>query len=222
MTLARRSQVHRGAWRVLAVLGVLLGAARSGRAEPIDAAAQDAITRFARAIKCGRADRDLQRAWCAVTRLRKGAPILPKEPVTYFGLTVALKPGDDVRKALLAKLAPSALHLSSDGARLTSIRPSAGPAGEGEKRELLEAGMSASMVLKGERAAVAVPRGLAEYLDAQRAKPMNPLTVRGAGADFTGQIPGRLYAADGAWVVIEQASDGVYVNLFPIAPIERR
>jgi len=77
-------------------------------------------------------------------------------------------------------------------------------------------------VLKGEKQSVVIPKGLAGYLDAQRAKPMRKLTVRGNGGDFTGEVPARLYAADRAWVVIEQASDGVYVNVYPIAPIERR
>src|SRR5262249_37426268 len=156
-------------------------------------------------IKCGPGDRDLQRAWCAVVRAGKEAPKLPAAPVTYFGLTVALKPGDDVKTALLGALSPSALHLGPTGARLTGLKPD----NEQEKRERLEGGMRASMVLRGEKSSVAVPAGLAGYLDSQRAKPMHPLTVRGNGAEFIGNLPARLLASDKAWVAIEQASDGV-------------
>jgi hypothetical protein len=203
--------------RLRGIVAMLMVSAAASAGD-VDGVVADVTKRFAAAIKCGPGDRDLQRAWCSVARAGKEAPKLPATPVTYFGLTVALKPGDDVKTALLGALSPSALHLGPSGARLTGLKPD----NEQEKRELLEAGMSASIVLKGEKASVVVPKGLAGYLDSQRAKPMHPVTVRGTGADFTGNLPARLLASDKAWVVIEQATDGVWVNVYPIAPIERR
>ncbi len=129
-----------------------------------------------------------------------------------------LVPVADGKTALLKEVSRSARHLGPDGGGLTALKPD----NDAEKRELLEAGMAAAIVLKGERPSVILPKGLAGYLDSQRGKPMHKLTVRGNGADFAATLPSRLVASDKAWVVVEQAQDGLYVNLYPIAPIERR
>lgn len=183
----------------------------------------DVSKRIGAAVKCGPTDRDLHRSWCPVVRAGREPLALPSTPTTYFGLTVALRPGDDPRAAFLKALSPSALHVGPAGARLTTIRGD----NEDEQRQLLEAAMSAATVLKGLAKTVTLPKGLADYLDAQRERPLHPLTPRGAtAADFGGQIRARLLRAGDAFVVIEQATDGVFdgifVNVYPIAPITRK
>ncbi len=90
--------------KLLVALLVLHGAAAG--AETLDGAVADVQKRFAAAIKCGPGDRDLQRAWCAVTRPSKDAPKLTAAPVTYFGLTVVLHPGHDVENAFPKEPSP--------------------------------------------------------------------------------------------------------------------
>jgi len=174
----------------------------------------DLAKRFGAAIKCGPGDRDVLRSWCAVPKIGDGKLTLPKAPTTYFGLTMIVRPGDDIRKAALQQLSPSALHLGPDGARLTGIKPD----NEDERKQILDAAMSTATVLKGEATAVQVPAGLAGYLDSQRAKPRHKIE----GNTFTAEIPARIYQVGNVYVVIESAADGVYVNVYPIAPIERR
>jgi hypothetical protein len=195
----------------------LVVVASSAWAGTIDEVVTDVTKRFTAAIKCGPGDRDLQRAWCAVTRAGREAPKLPSVPTTYFGLTAVLPKGRSVTMALRKSVTPAALHLGPGGARISGLEPDGG-----EGLQLSETVASAAKVLRGESKAVVVPRRLAEYLDSQRAGPMHPVTVRGNGADFTGALPSRLLASHLAWVVVEQTSDEMTVNVFPIAPIERR
>jgi hypothetical protein len=207
---------------ILAAVAFVAGAARAEAPTSLDDAVSSVSKRIAAAVKCGRGDRDPHRTWCAVTRVGggRGDPLaLPKAPTTYFGVTVALHPGEDVREAFLKWLSPSALHLGPDGARLTAIRGD----NDDERKQLLDAAMSAALVLKGEATTVTLPKGLADYLDGQRAKPLRPLTLRGPTAgDFTGQIPARLLRSGDVYVVVEPAADGIFVNVYPIAPIARR
>ncbi len=192
--------------RTLLVLVMLSSVAR---AEEPSAAV---VKKFAAELKCDAASSDVLRSWCAVTKLGAQPFVPPKALTTYVGMTTALVPGAGVRDSLLSKLSMAALHLGPGTVRLTGIKPD----NEDEKRQMLDATIRVSAVLKGKASSVDIDPGLADYLKSQQAKPGYKLEPGARSAKFTGQIPSEIFQVGEVYVVLEYATDGVFVNIFPI------
>jgi hypothetical protein len=168
--------------------------------------------RVAAEIKCDDAS-DLLRSWCPAARIGQADAVrLPKTPTTFVGVTIALKANASVRKAALDNLSLSALHLGTDGARLTAITPS----NEEERKPILEAAMQVTAVLKGKANAIKLSSDLAGFLASQLKKPRHPLTMGAKSATWKSENPAELFQVGDVYVVIETTSDGDWVNVFPI------
>lgn len=197
--------------RVGVIAAFLVGGV-AARADAPDAATGK---RIAGAIKCDAAAKDPLRAWCAATLQGTTAVALPAATETYFGITLELRPDGDVRKALLENVSASALHVGPGGAKIMTIKPD----NAGEQKEIAEAIMSAAAALKGLTLVVEVPAGLYGFLKSEQKKPLHPVTRKPTHGEFTGKIPARIYRTATAWVVIEDAAQGKFVNVYPAVPL---
>lgn len=184
-------------------------------------AASELPKRFSQDIQCEAGKRDVNRHWCAVTRIGKDDFALPKETTTYLGLSVPLKPGDPVRASVLGRTSVSALHLGPGGARLTSLKAS----NPQEEQEMLPVLIAIGVTLKGEsKAPIAVSSGLWGFLKGEQGKPGYPLKPDKTSADYTGKLPSTLYRVNtqsgAVYVVVETAPDGNFVSVFPIVDLK--
>src|SRR5262249_51653055 len=121
-------------------------------------------------------------------------------------------PGGNVLDAMDA-MDLAVLTVGSEGALVTSLKPS----NEREKESLGRVVTSLGSVLKGKSKSVEVPPDLSEFLKGFATKPLHPVTKGG----FQGKLDSRIFSIKGlfgdGYVVLEQAADGVVVNLFPVA-----
>lgn len=184
-------------------------------------AATELPKRFSQDIQCEAGKRDVNRHWCAVTRIGKDDFSLPKETTTYLGLSVPLKPGDAVRAAVLGRTSVSALHVGPGGARLTSLKAS----NPQEEQEMLPVLVAIGVTLKGEsKEPIAVSAGLWGFLKGEQSKPGYPLKVEKTSADYAGKLPSTLYRVStqsgAVYVVVETATDGTFVSVFPIVELK--
>jgi hypothetical protein len=213
-----------------ALVIMLVGLAAPGiaAAEPLnDATVNDVAKRFAAELKCsGPADESpgyLNRHWCPVAKVASsGAFKAPAERRTLLGLSMAVRKNDSIVKSALATTDLAILTVGPEGVLLTSLKPS----NEQEKQSLGKVVVSLAFVVKGKSKTVDVPADLQDYLNSFASKPLHPLEPLPAGAQYSGKIPSRIYHLTGtlsgeSYVVIEQAPDGVFVNLFPITPRAR-
>jgi hypothetical protein len=200
----------------------LTGISGRASAEPLtDAAVQDVARRFGAELKCaGAADTSpgyLNRHWCPVAKVESsGAFKAPAARRTMLGFTMQLQKDGKVVPAALATTDLAILTVGPDGALLTSLKPS----NEKEKESLTPVVASLALVVKGKTAAVDLPADLQEYLKSFDAKALHPVKPLAAGAEYSGKIPARIYRVTGtlsgeSYVVIEQASNGWFINLFP-------
>jgi len=184
--------------------------------------ASELAQRFAHALDCGPGKRDLNRHWCPVTRIGKDSFATPAQTTTYLGLSVTLRPNDEVRKAVLEHTEVAALHLGPTGVRLTSLRPS----NEQEKQDMLPILLSIGNALKsGSSDSIAMSAGLNGFLTGESKKPGYPLRVGKDSAEYTGKLPAQIYrvqvqAGLFAYVVVETAPDGRFVSIFPVVPLK--
>ncbi|MBI3073434.1 MAG: hypothetical protein HYY84_15085 [Deltaproteobacteria bacterium] len=71
-----------------------------------------------------------------------------------------------------------------------------------------------------EKGPIEVSPVLRRFLDGERTKPLNAFTLVGSGFHFTGKIPARIVRVERqpygyGFVVVERASGGFIVNMFP-------
>ena len=187
---------------------LLLGTSGAARADDGALAA-----RFAAEIKCEPGARDLQRGWCAVTKIGKAPFAAPTTATTYLGLSMELRDGAKVAPSLLDTTQPAALHVGPSGVRLTSLKPS----NEEEKKEMLALVFAIAKALKdGASDPLPASAGLKGYLDGERKK--TAYAVKPSG-EYQGKLPSRIYKSGNVFVVVEQGTGGVFVNVFPAIPL---
>lgn len=177
--------------------------------------------RFGKEIQCEAGQRDVNRHWCAVTRIGKDEFSAPKELTTYLGLTVPLKPDEAVRPAVLGRTAVVALHLGPSSARLTSLKAS----NPQEEKEMLPVLLAIGVTLKGvSKAPIPVSEGLWGYLQSEQRKPGYPLEASKTSAKYAANLPSSIYRvntqAGAVYVVVETARDGQFVSVFPIVELK--
>jgi hypothetical protein len=214
--------------RTLCLLG-LFGAPAAARAQGLealagaggevgDATVASVARRFAAELKCGPASKDPHRGWCPVGGLDKAGFSAPAQAQVLLGLTVELADGAKVPASLLEHVRLGVLSVGPSSARITDLRPS----NKDEEKELAGVIFELGKALKGQDKAAVIPvsKGLAGYLQGEGRKPGRPLRTGAGGAHFTGQIPARLYRLTGqpygdAYVVVEQAPNGIFVSIYP-------
>ncbi len=181
-----------------------------------DAESADVGKRFAAEIKCD--GKDLERAWCPVTKAGSQAFQAPATVTTFLGLSAEIPDGQPVVAALLKTTSVSALHLGPTTARLTSLRPS----NEDEKKQMLPVLMALANALKNNtKDPIAISTDLGGYLDGERAKPGRPLSIGKQSADYMALVPSRLYRVGNVYVGVERAKGGHFISVFPIVPLKR-
>ncbi len=177
--------------------------------------------RFSQELHCEVGKRDVNRHWCAVTRIGKDEFAAPKQTTTYLGVTVPLKADDAIRRTVLDRTAVAALHLGPAGARLTSLKASSPQ----EEKEMLPVLVAIGLTLKGEiQGPIPVSPGLWGFLRSEQSQPGYPLKTSKTSAEYVGKLPASIYrvntAAGAAYVVVEAASDGQFVSVFPIVELK--
>lgn len=176
--------------------------------------------RFAQELRCEAGQRDLNRHWCAVTRIGKDELAVPKQTTTYLGLTVPLKPGDAIKRTVLERTSVVALHLGPTSARLTSLKAS----NPQEEKEMLPVLVAIGLALKGEsQAPIPVSAGLWGFLKSEQQQPGYRLKTTKTSAEYAGKLPSTIYrvntAAGAVYVVVETAPDGQFVSVFPVVEL---
>jgi hypothetical protein len=171
-------------------------------------------------LDCSAASNDALRAWCVVVAAPASGFTFPTTPTTYVGITAAVKTGTAARSALLESVTVSALSVGGGRIKVTSIKPD----NEGEKKTLAATAALVSQALKGASTGnIKVGAALAGFLDglkkdlATKGYPVAP--VGGKPASYVGASPSEVVLVQGkvdAYVVLEHASDGTWVNVFPI------
>ncbi len=177
---------------------------------------------LAATLDCAPTSKDLLRAWCPATHFAGSGFSFPSAPTTYVGISVAVKTGTALRSALLDDVTVTALALGNGRVRVTSIKPD----NASEKKALASTAMAVAVALKGlSPGSIAVGSDLAGFLDSLRAQlPTKGYAVvasSGKPASYTGATPSEIALVRGnvdAYVVIEHASDGTWLNVYPIRP----
>ena len=81
------------------------------------------------------------------------------------------------------------------------------------------------LTLKGEsKTPIPVSDGLWGFLQSQQSKPGYPLKVAKTSAEYAAKLPSTIYRvnspAGAAYVVVETATDGTFVSVFPIVELK--
>jgi hypothetical protein len=195
------------------------------RAELPHAAAAEVARRVAGAIDC-RGATDPLRAWCAVASLGTASYAAPAAPVVHLGISLAFRQGNEVRSEVLKTTHVSALVAGPAGVSLVPIRPENAK----EKQDLASVAAQLALQLKQGSFApvpVLVSSGLRGFLDGLAARSGRPVRLTPNGGAFTASLPARIYSVTytarslrhaypvKAYVVLEQATDGIWVSVFP-------
>jgi hypothetical protein len=160
---------------------------------------------FSREIQCDAASIDPYKLWCPVAKASSSGFQYPTGTQTLVGLTVAVKSNAKVRDSLKASLGISALTLGNARIKIQAITPE----NDKEKKALLATASVVMDVLSG--------RGIRFPLD-----PIWPDFSMG----YAGKLPAHAYLAKtatggSAYVVIEEATDGTWVNIYPVVQYKK-
>lgn len=180
-----------------------------------DLAAKDLSAKFAAFIKCEEGRKDPNMHYCALTKIGKDPIWTPGQPVSYAGLSVLVKTGGDLKKALSDQPTISVLHLGPSSAKLLSLGAVTSP----EQKAMIA---TLQKVLAGE----------------QKDPPVLPASVTGTWkndahggrtalkldrlfADITTATPVRLFRTDtlhgAVYVTVENQADGQRLSVFPLS-----
>lgn len=182
-----------------------------------DAPAADLAKKFDAAVKCdGR--KDPLRHFCAISRVGKDFIWTPGQPTSYIGLSVTIKTGADLKKALAAPTT-AVLHLGPASAKVAAVT---GPALPDADRATVQTGL-AKFLATDAKEPTAAPAALADALRAAVHEGRAPLKLlaenRGFAELSTGAAPTRLYRSDApsgsVFVTVEPTADGQVVSVFP-------
>jgi hypothetical protein len=174
--------------------------------------------RISAEVDCGFHSTDVLNYLCIATRRGDGPIPMPAAPELYVGATVAIPKGAAVRDSAMKNFGISALSIGGGRAMVRAITPD----DEDERRQLMDVAAQALVVLRGKSKSIVVPAGLASFLESMRASlPREGQPVK-AGS-FTAGRPARIYSvndpvAGRVLVVVENAADGTWLNLFPTIP----
>jgi hypothetical protein len=175
--------------------------------------------RFKAEVSCETGPKDALRSWCPVTRVEEASFQAPAAPQTFVGITVALRPGAKVRDALLQNVTVSAVSFAGGRVQVRGIKPD----NEKERQQLLAVAGGVANILKGAKGPLKVEADFAQYLSsltravAARGYPIAPSQ---GGAHFAAQNPSTAYrvedpSAGPVYIVVEEAPDGTWINLYP-------
>src|SRR5262249_6538591 len=130
-----------------------------------------------------------------------------------LGVSIALRPGAPVLDAINGTTDLAVLAVGPEGVIVTALKPS----NDKEKEELGKVVFSMGLVLKGKAQAVDVPADLASFLKTFESKPLHAVKTGGV---YEAKLPSRIFTVKGTfgdgYIVLEQAPEGIIVNLFPI------
>ena len=160
------------------------------------------LAALAKAAKCTDATSPW-RPWCIATEWSKGKPEMPKG--TLLGLTIEL--GDKLtdataKSALSNKVSLSALSVTGDKVKLTSITPS----DPGEEKMIAEAAFNLSAVFKGKSKTAAVNKDLAGFIKGKKGEYAS--TKGATGVTWKGANTSELRRVGNFWVLIEHPLKG--------------
>ncbi|MBX7100415.1 MAG: hypothetical protein K1X89_22040 [Myxococcaceae bacterium] len=181
----------------------------------------DAPTRVAAAVDCKSASADPLRPWCAVTLIKNKGYAPPTKRGIALGISAPLGKGKDVREALLKQASVSVLGFNAGKLTVRDLKPE----NADEAKELAQVAAQVAVVLKsGAPAPIKVSKGLHGFLatipDGATAE-VKPSAKK--AADFTLKNPAHVSVVTvgkvSVYVVVEDAVDGSWVNLFPFVPV---
>ena len=181
----------------------------------------DAPTRVAAAVDCKSSSTDPLRPWCAVTLIKNKGYAPPTKRGVALGISAPLGKGKDVREALFKQASVSAIGFNAGKLTVRDLKPE----NPQEAQELAQVAAQVAAVLKsGAPAPIKVSKGLAGFLPtiADGATAAVKPSAKQA-ADFTLKNPAHVSVVTvgkvSVYVVVEDAVDGSWVNLFPFVPV---
>jgi hypothetical protein len=172
--------------------------------------------RFA-GFDCSAGSSDPDRSWCPAAAAGHGPFTPPETTAIRLGLTLAVRPGEDPRDAVLERTSLSVLFIGTGGAKVLDVTPS----NDQEAVDLVGVVMSIAATLKGvPDSSVLVKSDLKGWLST-KTDDLHPLTLDADGGTFEGlfrsaiiqRIEGEPWGA--AWVVFENGPDGAFISVFP-------
>ena len=177
---------------------------------------------IAKAVDCGATSKDPLRAFCPVASSATSGFSTPPGPKTFVGIMVAVKEGADLKAALGGKRSVSALSLGPGRVKLTAVTPD----NPGEQKQLDAVAQTVATALGGGGSpTLSIGKDLATFLDGRASDlaisghPVSAST--GVPASYKGENPSEISLVHGkvdAYVVIEHASDGTWIHVFPARP----
>lgn len=201
---------------VCVVVGLMLGGSAVGKT--VVPLANLLAEKFSAELDCSPASKHPHRSWCPVTLLTKSDFKEASGASSYLGLSMELKATDKVVPAIMKTTHIAVLHIDPDFVRVTSLKPS----NEKEKQQLLPILMSLAATLKGmsKSGTLQVPKGLYGFLQSERKKRGHKLSGKQSFRSFRAKLPSTIYQvkdprAGDVYVVVESASDGFFINIFP-------
>ena len=158
------------------------------------------------------------RWWCPMAVHPTPHLTLPSQPTSYLGLSAWVADGDRVQEALSRQVGLSVLHVDQAGAALVALKSDDAE----ERAEMIRAYVSVARALQGHGDEILVTEEMHAYIDGQRqATPRYTITANDVVGLWTGQLDTYIWEAqDGGWgrvlVVVEDATGGMFVSLFPM------
>lgn len=191
-------------------------------APPAPPRSADLLADLASAVQCSGAT-DPLRSWCPALGARKAGYKAPPAPQVYLGLAVGIGKETSIRSALLGNVNVATLVVAPGRVLVNDVKPD----NANEREQLLRVAMQLAAHLKGQKAAaITVEPDFAGYLGSLKARASTGVAVADSPAGpaaYTSAHPSRIAAVDDAklgrvYVVIEEANDGTWLNLFPAVP----
>lgn len=181
----------------------------------------DVVKELPSAVDC-KSGKDALRMWCPVASLSTSGFTLPPVATTYVGVTVAAKNSAPLKTSLRGAPSVSALTIGPGRIKVSSITPD-----NAKERAALAATASIiSRALEGSgKGTISVGKDLASFLDGLKSdlstKGLEVSSSTGKPATFKATNPSEVALVRGAvdaYVVLEHATDGTWVNVFPTRP----
>lgn len=198
------------------------------------ALAHPVAKKFETALDCKKSSRDVLRPFCLVrassqSEWARWVSFTPPDTLTSYGGIGVFVPSSasdkEIRTLLLEKAHPVVLHIDPMQAKVQTLTPS----NEQEKQDLARLVMQVSIALKKMAITnVSIPKDMDAFFSSERKKPLYAMTTgEGTGVLSNAKMNTTLEEASfenglHAYVVYEQAKDGVYVSLFPKLPLTKQ
>ncbi len=170
-------------------------------------------------IDCSSTSTDEDRSWCAVTHAGSGPITAPGNTKVRMGLTLALRPSEDPKAAVLERTTLSALFIDASGAKLLNVQPSAAA----DMNDLIGVVMSIASTLKCvPYSSVLVTKDLSDSLKSESTD-LHTLSTDATATVFQGMnTPAIIERVEDlpcggpVYITLETATDGgMSVSVFP-------